>query len=78
MVKVISATMELTDDVDKAIYWYRNEPIADYGYRTAAPSSGISRTGRRGEDHPLGVEHFHGSSIGHQGASHPFPDVVLI
>ena len=23
-------------DVDKAIYWYRNEPIADYGHRTAA------------------------------------------
>jgi hypothetical protein len=21
---------------DKAIYWYRNEPIVDYGHRTAA------------------------------------------
>lgn len=35
MVKVISAAAELTGDLDKAIYWYRNEPIADYGYRTA-------------------------------------------
>ena len=36
MVKVISAATELTGDVDKAIYWYRNEPIADYDYCTAA------------------------------------------
>ncbi|PYE86968.1 hypothetical protein [Phyllobacterium leguminum] len=36
MVKVISAATELTGDLDKTIYWYRNEPIADYGHRTAA------------------------------------------
>jgi hypothetical protein len=36
MIKVISAATELTGDIDKAIYWYRNEPIADYGHRTAA------------------------------------------
>lgn len=36
MVKVISAATELTGDVDKAIYWYRNEPIADYSHPTAA------------------------------------------
>ncbi len=36
MVKVISAATELTRDIDKTIYWYRNEPIADYGHRTAA------------------------------------------
>jgi uncharacterized protein (DUF2384 family) len=36
MVKVISAATELTGDIDKAIYWYRNEPITDYGHRTAA------------------------------------------
>lgn len=36
MVKVISAAAELTGDLSKAIYWYRNEPIADYGHRTAA------------------------------------------
>jgi hypothetical protein len=33
---VISAATELTGNVDKAIYWYRNEPITDYGHRTAA------------------------------------------
>jgi hypothetical protein len=26
----------LTGDISKAIYWYRNEPIAEYGHRTAA------------------------------------------
>lgn len=36
MVKVISAAAELTGDLGKAIYWYRNEPISDYGHRTAA------------------------------------------
>jgi uncharacterized protein (DUF2384 family) len=36
MVKVITAATELTGDVDKAIYWYRNEPIADYSHRSAA------------------------------------------
>jgi hypothetical protein len=36
MVKVISAATELTGNVDKAIYWDRNEPITDYGHRTAA------------------------------------------
>lgn len=36
MVKAISAATELTGDVDTAFYWYRNEPIGDYGHRTAA------------------------------------------
>ncbi len=36
MVKVIAAATELTGDIDKAIYWYRNEPIAGYSHRTAA------------------------------------------
>ncbi|TPW26974.1 hypothetical protein FJU08_21320 [Martelella alba] len=36
MIKVISAVAELTGDLQKAIYWYRNEPIADYDHRTAA------------------------------------------
>ncbi|CCV05620.1 hypothetical protein MESS2_1600012 [Mesorhizobium metallidurans STM 2683] len=36
MVEVISAATELTGDVDKAVYWYRNEPIADCGHRMAA------------------------------------------
>ena len=36
MVKVIAAATELVGDVGKAIYWYRNEPIADYSHKTAA------------------------------------------
>lgn len=36
MIKVIAAAVELTGDVDKAIYWFRNEPIADYRHKTAA------------------------------------------
>ena len=36
MVKVISAVAQLTGDIQKAIYWYRNDPILDYGQRTAA------------------------------------------
>lgn len=36
IVKAITAAAELTGDVQKAIYWYRNEPIGDYGYKTAA------------------------------------------
>jgi hypothetical protein len=35
-VKAIAAAAELTGDVGEAIYWYCNEPIADYGHRTAA------------------------------------------
>ena len=36
MVKGITAATELTGDVDKAIYWLINEPIADYRHKTAA------------------------------------------
>jgi uncharacterized protein (DUF2384 family) len=36
MIKVITAATELTGDVDKAIYWFRNEPIAEYSHRSAA------------------------------------------
>jgi hypothetical protein len=36
MIKATSAATESTGDLAKAIYWYRNEPIADYGHRTAA------------------------------------------
>ncbi len=36
IVKAISAAADLTGDVGKSIYWRRNEPIADYCYRTAA------------------------------------------
>jgi hypothetical protein len=36
MVKVITAAATLSGDIDKAIYWFRNEPIADYDHKTAA------------------------------------------
>jgi hypothetical protein len=36
MVKVIAAASSMTGDIGKAIYWFRNEPIADYDHKTAA------------------------------------------
>jgi len=36
MVKAIVAAVALTGDLEKAIYWFRNEPIADYRHKTAA------------------------------------------
>jgi len=36
VVKVIAAAANLADDIDKAIFWFRNEPIGDYGHKTAA------------------------------------------
>jgi hypothetical protein len=36
MIKVISAAAELTGDVTKAIFWFRNAPIADYQHKSAA------------------------------------------
>jgi hypothetical protein len=36
MVKAIAAAALVTDDIPKAIFWFRNEPIADYDHKTAA------------------------------------------
>lgn len=36
MVKAITAAAELTGDIAKALYWFKNEPIADYRHKTAA------------------------------------------
>lgn len=36
IVKAIAAAVAVTGDIDKAIYWFRNEPIADYRHKTAA------------------------------------------
>jgi hypothetical protein len=33
--QVISAAMEVTQDRDRAFYWYRNAPIQEFGHRTA-------------------------------------------
>ncbi len=34
-VQVLSAALEVANDRDRAIYWYRNVPIAEFGHRTA-------------------------------------------
>lgn len=36
MIRVITAAATLTGDMQKALYWFRNEPIADYDHKTAA------------------------------------------
>lgn len=36
MVKVITAAAALAGDVDRALYWFKNEPIAVYRHKTAA------------------------------------------
>jgi hypothetical protein len=36
IVKAITAAAVVTDDIGKAIYWFRNEPIADYDHKTPA------------------------------------------
>lgn len=35
MIRIISSAVELTGDVEKALFWFRNEPIADYRHRSA-------------------------------------------
>jgi len=30
------AAVAVTDDLERAVYWFRNEPIADYRLKTAA------------------------------------------
>ena len=36
IIRVILAATELTGDLTKAIFWFRNEPIANYQHKTAA------------------------------------------
>ncbi|MDC8013644.1 antitoxin Xre/MbcA/ParS toxin-binding domain-containing protein [Tahibacter soli] len=35
VVKVLSAAEELTGSVDRALFWFRNHPIKEFGHRTA-------------------------------------------
>lgn len=35
VVRVLSAAHAMTGDVDRALFWFRNHPIADFGHRTA-------------------------------------------
>lgn len=34
VVRVLSAASQLTGDVDKALFWFRNQPIPEFGHRT--------------------------------------------
>jgi hypothetical protein len=43
MVKAIVAAVGVTGDLGKAIYWFRNEPIADYRHQTAAELVAVGR-----------------------------------
>lgn len=36
MVKAIVAATAVTGDIETAVFWFRNEPIADYRHKTAA------------------------------------------
>ena len=33
--RVIKAATDLNGDLDKALFWYRNEPLSVFGYKTA-------------------------------------------
>lgn len=33
--RVIRAAADLSGDVDRALFWYRNEPLPPFGYKTA-------------------------------------------
>jgi hypothetical protein len=33
--RVIKAATELNGDLNKAVFWYRNEPLSVFGYKTA-------------------------------------------
>lgn len=32
--RVIKAATDLTGDLNRALFWYRNEPLSAFGYRT--------------------------------------------
>lgn len=34
-VRVIRAAVDLSGDLDQALFWYRNEPLQPFGYKTA-------------------------------------------
>ncbi len=36
MIRIIAVAASATGDIEKALYWFRNEPIADYRGMTAA------------------------------------------
>ncbi|MDD5035435.1 MAG: hypothetical protein PHE55_11835 [Methylococcaceae bacterium] len=42
--KVIKAGTDLSGDVDRALFWYRNEPLSAFGYKTAEQLVSEGRT----------------------------------
>jgi hypothetical protein len=42
--KVIKAATDLNGDVDRALFWYRNEPLTVFGYKTAEQLVSEGRT----------------------------------
>jgi hypothetical protein len=42
--KVIKSATDLNGDVDRALFWYRNEPLTVFGYKTAEQLVSEGRT----------------------------------
>lgn len=42
--RVIRAATDLSGDVEKALFWYRNEPLQPFGYKTAEQLVSEGRT----------------------------------
>jgi hypothetical protein len=42
--RVIKAGTDVTGDVDRALFWYRNQPLAPFGYKTAEQLITAGRT----------------------------------
>ena len=42
--RVIRAAADLSGDVDRALFWYRNEPLQPFGYKTAEQLVSDGRT----------------------------------
>lgn len=42
--RVIRAATDLSGDVDRALFWYRNEPLQSFGYKTAEQLVSDGRT----------------------------------
>lgn len=42
--RIIKAATDLTGDLNKAVFWYRTEPLAVFGYKTAERLASEGRT----------------------------------
>lgn len=42
--RVIKAATEVSGDVNKALFWYRNEPLSEFGFKTAESLQSEGRT----------------------------------